>query len=63
LGVRKNLNIIAGRKFAPFGRTGEQHPHSWFYARQLIPRRNLVSEENLAGGGLLATQRRHRQLV
>jgi hypothetical protein len=54
LSLCKNLNLIAGRKFAPFGRTGEQHTHSWLYSRQLLPFRNLVSEEALAGDGLLA---------
>lgn len=49
----KNLNILVGRKFTPFGRTGEQHSHSWLYARQLIPRRNLVAEEALIGDGVL----------
>jgi hypothetical protein len=54
LSLRKNLNLVVGRKFAPFGRTGEQHPHSWLYSRQLIPRRNLIAEENLVGDGVLA---------
>lgn len=53
-GARKNLNVILGRKFAPFGRTGEQHPHSWLYSRQLIPRANLVAGEALVGDGILA---------
>lgn len=52
LGVRPGLNIYAGRKFAPFGRTGEQHPHSWLYSRQLLARRNLVAEENIVGDGV-----------
>lgn len=51
-GVRKGLNINVGRKFAPFGRTGELHNHSWLYPRQLIPIRNLVSEEALVGDGV-----------
>lgn len=54
LGVRKGVNLFVGRKFAPFGRTGEQHPHSWLYARQLLPRQNLISEEALSGDGLNA---------
>lgn len=53
IGLRKNLNVIVGRKFVPFGRTGEQHNHSWLYARQLLPFRNLVSEEALTGNGAL----------
>ena len=53
IGVRKNLNILVGRKFVPFGRTGEQHNHSWLYARQLLPFQNLVSEEALTGNGAL----------
>ena len=53
IGVRKNLNIIVGRKFVPFGRTGEQHNHSWLYARQLLPFQNLVSQEALTGNGAL----------
>jgi hypothetical protein len=53
LGLGKNLNVTVGRKFVPFGRTGEQHPHSWLYARQLLPRRNLLSEENITGDGAL----------
>jgi len=52
LGVRKGLNINVGRKFAPFGRTGELHSHSWLYTRQLLPIRNLVSEEALVGDGV-----------
>ena len=53
IGLRKNLNVTLGRKFVPFGRTGEQHPHSWLYSRQLAPRRNLIGEENLVGDGAL----------
>ena len=53
IGARKNLNILVGRKFIPFGRTGEQHSHSWLYARQLLPFQNLVSEEALTGNGAL----------
>ena len=53
IGLRKNLNLVVGRKFAPFGRTGEQHPHSWLYSRQLLARQNLVAGENLSGDGLL----------
>jgi hypothetical protein len=52
LGIRKNLNVWLGRKFVPFGRTGEQHSHSWLYARQLLPFRNLVAEEALVGDGI-----------
>ena len=52
LGVRKGLNINVGRKFAPFGRTGELHNHSWLYPRQLLPIRNLVAEEALVGDGI-----------
>ncbi|BCM88999.1 hypothetical protein IAD21_00841 [Abditibacteriota bacterium] len=52
LGVRPGLNIYAGRKFVPFGRTGEQHNHSWLYSRQLIPFRDLISEEALTGDGV-----------
>ncbi len=52
LGVRPGLNIYVGRKFAPFGRTGEQHNHSWLYARQLLPRQNLVAAEALLGDGV-----------
>ena len=52
LGVKKGLNINVGRKFAPFGRTGELHNHSWLYPRQLLPIRNLVSEEALVGDGV-----------
>ena len=52
LGVRKGLNINVGRKFAPFGRTGELHNHSWLYPRQLLPIRNLVAEEALVGDGV-----------
>lgn len=51
-GVRKGLNINVGRKFAPFGRTGELHSHSWLYPRQLLPIRNLVSPEALVGDGV-----------
>jgi len=53
VGIRKNLNVILGRKFVPFGRSGEQHPHSWLYARQLLPRRSLLAEENIVGDGAL----------
>ncbi len=53
IGVRKNLNVIVGRKFVPFGRTGEQHNHSWLYTRQLLPFQNLVSREALTGNGAL----------
>lgn len=52
LGARKNLNIQIGRKFAPFGRTGELHTHSWLYSRQFLPRQNLVAPEALAGNGI-----------
>jgi hypothetical protein len=52
LGVRKGLNINVGRKFTPFGRTGEQHSHSWLTTRQFLPLRNLVSEEALVGDGV-----------
>jgi hypothetical protein len=52
LGIRKNLNVWVGRKFVPFGRTGEQHSHSWLYSRQLLPFRNLVAEEALVGDGV-----------
>ena len=51
-GVRKGLNVNVGRKFAPFGRTGELHNHSWMYPRQLLPIRNLVAEEALVGDGV-----------
>jgi hypothetical protein len=51
LGVRKGLNIRVGRDFTPFGRTGRQHPHSWLYSRQLLPRRNLIAGEALVGDG------------
>ena len=51
-GVRKGLNINVGRKFTPFGRTGELHPHSWLYSRQLLARRNLISGEALTGDGV-----------
>ncbi len=52
LGVAKGLNINVGRKFAPFGRTGELHNHSWLYPRQLLPIQNLVSDEALVGDGV-----------
>jgi hypothetical protein len=52
LGVRKGLNVQVGRKFAPFGRTGELHPHSWSYSRQLLARQALVAPENLVGQGV-----------
>jgi hypothetical protein len=51
-GVRPNLNVWLGRKFVPFGRTGEQHPHSWLYSRQLLPRKNLIAGEGLVGDGV-----------
>jgi hypothetical protein len=51
-GLRKNLNVEVGRRFAAFGRTGQLHPHSWLYTRQLLPFRNLVSEEALIGDGV-----------
>ncbi len=53
VGIKKNLSVILGRKFVPFGRSGEQHPHSWLYARQLLPRRNLLGTENIIGDGAL----------
>ncbi|MDF2440795.1 MAG: hypothetical protein JWN98_1779 [Abditibacteriota bacterium] len=53
LGIRKGLNIRVGRDFTPFGRTARQHTHSWLYARQLIPIRNLVAGEALTGDGVL----------
>lgn len=53
LGIRKGLNIRVGRDFTPFGRTGRQHTHSWLYARQLIPIRNIVAPEELGGDGVL----------
>ena len=52
LGVAPGLNINVGRKFAPFGRTGELHPHSWLYSRQFIARQSLVAGENLVGNGI-----------
>lgn len=52
LGAAKGLNVQIGRKFAPFGRTGELHPHSWLYSRQLIARQNLVAGEALVGNGI-----------
>lgn len=52
LNVRKGLNINVGRKFTPFGRTGQLHNHSWLYTRQLIPFRNLVAGEALTGDGV-----------
>lgn len=52
LGVRKGLNINVGRKFAPFGRTGEVHNHSWLYARQILPLANLIAPEALVGDGV-----------
>ena len=52
LGVRPGLNVQIGRKFAPFGRTGEQHPHSWMYSRQLLARQALVAGEALVGQGV-----------
>ncbi len=52
LGARKGLNVQIGRKFAPFGRTGELHPHSWLYSRQVVPRQNLVAGEALVGNGI-----------
>lgn len=51
-GVTKGLNVNVGRKFAPFGRTGESHNHSYLYSRQLLPIRNLVSQEALVGDGV-----------
>lgn len=51
-GVAPGLNINVGRKFAPFGRTGELHPHSWLYSRQFIARQSLVAGENLVGNGI-----------
>ncbi|HEX8834073.1 MAG TPA: hypothetical protein VF719_07720 [Abditibacteriaceae bacterium] len=51
-GVAKGLNVNVGRKFTPFGRTGELHNHSWLYTRQLLPIRNLVSGEALVGDGV-----------
>jgi hypothetical protein len=48
----KGLSLNAGKKFVPFGRTGEQHNHSWMYPRQLLPIRNLVAEEALVGQGV-----------
>ena len=51
-GVRKGLNVNVGRKFVPFGRTGELHNHSWLYPRQVLPIRNLVGEEALVGDGV-----------
>ncbi len=53
IGLRKNLTLIAGRKKVSFGRTNELHPHSFSYARQLLPIQNLVSEESLTGDGLM----------
>ena len=50
--MRPGLNIYAGRKFVPFGRTDEQHNHSWLYTRQLLPIRNLITPENLQGDGV-----------
>lgn len=52
LGLRKGLNVNVGRKFVPFGRTGELHNHSWLYTRQIAPIRNLVASEALAGDGV-----------
>ncbi|RYG70365.1 hypothetical protein EON80_08090 [bacterium] len=52
LGAAKGLNVQIGRKFVPFGRTGELHPHSWLYSRQFLARQNLVAGEALAGNGI-----------
>ncbi len=52
LGLKKGLSLNVGRKFAPFGRTGETHNHSWLYPRQLLPIQNLVSPEALVGDGV-----------
>lgn len=52
LGARRGLNVQIGRKFAPFGRTGELHPHSWLYSRQVLARQNLVAGEALVGNGI-----------
>jgi hypothetical protein len=52
LNLGKGVNLNVGRKFAPFGRTGELHGHSYLYNRQLLPIRNLVSEESLVGNGV-----------
>lgn len=52
LGWRKGLNVKVGRQHTPFGRAGLQHTHSWLYARQLLPVRNLVSGESLSGDGV-----------
>jgi hypothetical protein len=52
LGAAKGLNVQIGRKFAPFGRTGELHPHSWLYSRQFLARQNLVAPEALVGNGI-----------
>ena len=52
LGLKKGLSLNVGRKFAPFGRTGEVHNHSWLYPRQLLPIQNLVSSEALVGDGV-----------
>lgn len=51
-GVRRGLNINVGRKFTPFGRTGELHNHSFLYPRQLLPIQNLVAGEALVGDGV-----------
>jgi hypothetical protein len=54
VGLRKNLSLVAGRKKVAFGRTNELHPHSFLYARQLLPIQNLIAEESLTGDGLMA---------
>lgn len=48
----KGLDINVGRKFAAFGRTGEQHPHSWLTTDQFLARQHLVAPENLVGNGV-----------
>ncbi len=52
LGAAKGLDINIGRKFAAFGRTGEQHTHSWLTSDQVLPRQDLVAPENLGGNGI-----------
>ncbi len=53
LALIRNLNVVIGQKFVPFGRVNQLHNHSWLYARQPLALSNLVSPESLAGQGIL----------
>lgn len=46
-----DLQVKAGKLFAPFGRLNQQHPHTWDFVDAPLASTRLVSDESLKGAG------------